>query len=81
MKLKAFFQETADVFKDETATSEEIIEAGLKLLMKRYLNVTKFGEVFCLVRILPNETTLVCRPESSLHRYYWFHTYVLYHIF
>ena len=65
MKLKAFFQETADVFKDETATSEEIIEAGLKLLMKRYLNLTKFGEVFCLVRILHNETRLVFRPESS----------------
>ena len=28
-------QETAEVFEDETATSEEIIEAGLKLLMKR----------------------------------------------
>ena len=57
------FQETAEVFEEETATSEEIIEAGLKLLMKRYLNLTKFGEVFCLVRILRNETRLVCRPE------------------
>ena len=59
------FQETAEVFEDETATSEEIIEAGLKLLMKRYLNLTKFGKVFCLVCISRNETTLVCRPESS----------------
>ena len=56
------FQETAEVFEEETATSEEIIEAGLKLLMKRYLNLTKF-EAFCLVRILRNETRLVCRPE------------------
>ena len=28
-------QETAEVFEDETATSEDIIEARLKLLMKR----------------------------------------------
>ena len=27
---------------DGTTTSEEIIEAGLKLLMKRYQNLTKF---------------------------------------
>ena len=58
-------QETAEVFEDETATSEEVIEAGLKLLMKRYLNLAKFGEVFCLVRVLRTETKLVCRPESS----------------
>ena len=56
-------QETAEVFENETATSEEIIEAELKLLMKRYLNLTKF-EVFCLVRVLRNETRLVCQPES-----------------
>ena len=55
-----------------------MIEAGLKLLMKKYLNLTK---VFCLVRVLRNETRLACRPESSWHRYYWFHTYVIYHIF
>ena len=55
-------QETAEVFKDETATSEEITEAGLKLLMKTYLNLTKCGEVFCLVRVLRTETKLVCRP-------------------
>ena len=60
------FQETAEVFEDETATSEEIIEAGLNLLMKRYLNLTKFGEVFCLVCILRNETRLVCRPDNIL---------------
>ena len=58
-------QETAEVFEDKTDTSEEIIEAGLKLLMKGYLNLTKFGEVFCLVRVLCTETRLVCRPESS----------------
>ena len=47
-ETKNVFQETAEVFEDETAASEEIIQAGLKLLMKRYLNLTKFGEVFCL---------------------------------
>ena len=58
-------QETTEVFEDETATSEEIIEAGLKLLMKRYRNLTKSGEDFCLVCVLHTETRLVCRPESS----------------
>ena len=53
------------MFEDETETSEEIIEAGLKLLMKRYLNLRKFSEVFSLVRVLHNKTRLVCRPESS----------------
>ena len=50
---------------DGIATSEEIIEAGLKLLIKRYRNLTKFDEVFCLVSVLRTETRLVCRPESS----------------
>ena len=35
-------QENAEVLKIK---QQEIIEAGLKLLMKRYLNLTKFGEV------------------------------------
>ena len=52
--------ETAEVFEDETATSEEIIEVGLKLLMKGYLNLTKSGEDFCLVCVLRTETRLVC---------------------
>ena len=60
------FQETTEVFEDETATSAKIIEAGLNLLMKRYPNLTKFGEFFYLVYILRNETRLVCR---SVHRY------------
>ena len=54
------FQEIADVFENETATSKKMIEAGLKLLTKRYLNLTKFVEVFCLVRVLRNEAKLVC---------------------
>ena len=58
-----------------------MIEAGLKLLMKRYLNSTKFGEETNFGRVLRNEARLVCRPESSCRRYYWFHTYVIYHIF
>ena len=80
-KTENVSQETAEVFEDETATSEETIEAGLKLLIKRYLNLTKFSEVLCLVRVLRTETWKVRRPESSWHRYYWFHTYVIYHIF
>ena len=35
------FQETAEEFEDETATSEEIIEAGLNLLMRGYLKFNK----------------------------------------
>ena len=64
------FQETAEVFKDETATSEDIIQAGLKLLMKRHLNLTKFGKVFCLVRILRNEATIthkIYKTNSCFH--------------
>ena len=64
-KTENVSQETAEVFEDETATSEEIIKAELKLLMKRYLNLTKFGEVLCLVRVLRTETRQVRRPESS----------------
>ena len=64
-ETKNVSQETTEVFKDETPTSEKIIEAGLKLLMKRYLNLTKFSEVFFLIRVLHIETRLVCRPESS----------------
>ena len=58
-------QETADVFDHERAISEEIIEAELRLLMKRYLNLIKFGEVFYLVCVSHTETRLVCQPESS----------------